>query len=192
MRLGLPAAVLAAAFVLSCQVRGAQVAQSPLLRFFERPSGLLAYVAPDGNIAVIDQKGGRGRALTDDASLSPSGSVVYAAPTWSPDGALVAYARVTLDAESTVLESALFSEGRDGKDRSLLLHSTTLQPFYLYWTPDSRRVGILSGVTGQSAMELGVAGPGADGSCTPTWARPAPTPSASRSWTRPRRPGAVT
>ncbi|HUJ76889.1 MAG TPA: hypothetical protein VL359_18640, partial [bacterium] len=145
------------AVLAACQVRGAQVEQSPLLKFFERPSGLITYVGDDGNVNVIDQKGGRARALTKDASRSGDATVVYLAPTWSPDGKLVAFARFTLDSNNIITDAFLYSEGRDGKNLTRLLSGSHLQPFYLFWAPDSRRVSVLSEVVGQAEMELGVA-----------------------------------
>lgn len=157
------AVVMMGALLASCQVRGAQVAQSPLLRFFERSSGLITYVAGDGNVAVIDQKGGRQKDLTNDASSGSDISVVYASPTWSPDGKLLAFARFTVNSSSQVTDASLFTEGKDGKNQKRLLTGTRLQPFYLYWTPDSRRVSFLSEVTGQTIMEMGIATAGVEG-----------------------------
>jgi TolB protein len=157
------AVVMVGALLASCQVRGAQVAQSPLLRFFERSSGLITYVDGDGNVAVIDQKGGRRKALTNDASGSGEAAVVYAAPTWSPDGKLIAFAQFTVNSSAQVVGAALFTEGRDGKGQKRVFSGTRLQPFYLYWAPDSRRVSFLSEVTGEASMEMGVATAGVEG-----------------------------
>jgi Tol biopolymer transport system component len=157
------AAVALGALLVSCQVRGAQVVQSPLLKFFERSSGLITYVAADGNVGVIDQKGGRTRALTRDAARNTDASVLYASPTWSPDGTLVAFERLTIDSSNTVTDASLFTEGKDGKNETLLFSGTRVQPFYLYWAPDSRRLSLLSSVRGQASLELGIATAGVEG-----------------------------
>jgi TolB protein len=156
-------ALCAAALLFSCSLRGAQVTQSPLLRFFERASGLITYVDQDGNVAIMDQKGGRRRALTRDATSTPGAAVVYLSPTWSPDGRQVAFTRLALGSDGTVTEASLFTESRDGRNQKQLLTGTRLQPFYLYWAPDSRRLSVLSEVTGEQSLEMGVATAGTEG-----------------------------
>jgi dipeptidyl aminopeptidase/acylaminoacyl peptidase len=155
--------VIGAAVVCSCQMRGARTAQSPFLKFLERGSGLICYLAPDGNIRLIDQKGGRGNALTTDAGKNGDGAVFYGSPTWSPDGKLIAFARFSLDSESNIADASLFTVRADGKSLAHLLSGTRLQPFYLFWSPDSRRVSLLSQVRGEGGLEMGVATAGAEG-----------------------------
>ena len=164
LRAAVPGAlVLSAAILFSCDVRGAQAAQSPLVKLFERRVGLILYIAPDGNVHVIDQKGGAALALTNDAGAREGGLVVYASPAWAPDGKLVAFTRMTLDASSALKDAALFSAGRDGKNLTRLLSGTRLTPFYLYWSPDSRNVSLLSSVQGETDLELGLAPAGVEG-----------------------------
>ena len=155
--------VVAAGVLASCQVRGAQTVQSPILRFFERSSGLICFVAADGNVHVVDQKGGREKPLTSDAGQGTGATVVYAAPTWSPDGTLVAFTRYTVAPDSTLADAALYTAAIDGRRTARLFSGTRLHPFYLYWSPDSRRVSLLSQVQGESALELGVATAGKEG-----------------------------
>ena len=156
--------VLCLALLGSCQVRGAQTAQSPLLRFFERDSGLISYIATDGNIAVVDQRGGRAKALTTGAGKHEGTAVYYAAPTWSPDGRRIAFARITLSNENTLLDASLYTTDPTGGQQAQLLSGNRLQPFYLFWSPDSRMVSLLSQVQGERALELGVATAGGPGS----------------------------
>ncbi len=118
-------------------------------------TGLIAFVAPDGNVHVIDQAGVGDRALTGDASATQGISVLYTAVTWSPDGKRLAFSRLTVNAGS-VTESALYTVRPDGGDRVLLFTSRQLTPFYLYWSPDSRLVSLLSQVIGTDDLELGV------------------------------------
>ena len=157
------AAVLGAAVLCSCQMRGAQMAQSPLLRFFERPVGLIVYIASDGNVRLVDQKGGSSRALTSDAGPSGDAQVAYAAPAWSPDGRQLAFTRMALDGSRTLVDASLYTAGRDGKGVTRILSGTRLRPFYLYWSPDSRMVSMLSSVDGEASLELGVAPAGSGG-----------------------------
>lgn len=154
---------LAAAILCSCQVRGAQAAQSPLLRFFERPSGLLLYLASDGNVHVINQKGGTRKALTLDAGAKGDQQVIYTSPAWSPDGSQVAFTRMTLGGSSEVVDASLFTAHRDGRNLTRVLSGSRLRPFYLYWSPDSRNVSLLSSVAGESFLEMGIAPAGQEG-----------------------------
>jgi TolB protein len=154
-------ALAAAALLASCQ--GMPGAQNQLPRIFELPSGLIAYIAEDGNVSVIDQTGGGKRALTSDATRHLDMSTVYLAPTWSPDGKQVAFARYSVNAAGSVTEAALFADSRDGSKQRRLLNGSRLQPFYLYWAPDSRRLSLLSQVKGDSSLEMGIATPGAEG-----------------------------
>ncbi len=154
---------LAAAILCSCQVRGVQAAQFPLLKFFERPSGLLLYLASDGNVHVIDQKGGTRRALTSDAGAKEDRQVIYASPAWSPDGKLVAFTRMTVKGTSQVTDASLFTAGRDGSNLTRVVSGSRLRPFYLYWSPDSRKVSMLSSVSGEDFLEMGVATAGEEG-----------------------------
>ena len=158
---------LAAAILCSCQVRGAQATQSPLLKFFERPSGLLLYIASDGNVHVIDQKGGTRRALTLDAGARGDRQVIYGSPAWSPDGTQVAFSRVTLGGSAEAVDSSLFTARRDGKNLTRVLSGSRLRPFYLYWSPDSRKVSLLSSVAGETFMEMGIATAGQEGAYRP-------------------------
>ena len=142
----------------SCQVRGAQTGQSPILKFLQRASGLIAYIAPDGNVNIIDQKGGRKRALTADAGANGSGEgVLYAFPTWSPDRSLLAYVRLTGSGQGSPVECSLVVAAPDGSTQTRLFTGTRLQPFYLFWAPDSRKISVLSSVQGEQQLELGVA-----------------------------------
>ena len=154
---------LAAAILCSCQVRGAQAAQSPLLKLFERPAGLLLYLASDGNVHVIDQKGGTRRALTSDAGAKGDRHVIYTSPAWSPDGKLVAFSRLTVNGGSEITDASLFTAGRDGRNLTKVLSGSRLRPFYLYWSPDSRKVSLLSSVAGESFLEMGLATAGEEG-----------------------------
>jgi Tol biopolymer transport system component len=152
-----------AGMLAACQVRGAQVAQSPILRFFERSSGLICFVAADGNVRLIDQKGGRERPLTADAGQDTGSTIVYAAPTWSPDGRLLAFARYAVAADRTLSDASLLTAGVDGSGAARVVSGKRLHPFYLSWSPDSRKVSLLSQVEGENALELGVATAGKEG-----------------------------
>jgi Tol biopolymer transport system component len=154
--------VLALACVLaSCHVRGSQRSEIPFLKLLERKSGLISFVAPDGNVHIIDQTGARNRALTDDAGPSAGTSVLYTAVTLSPDGRQVAFTRFTLASDMVTDASLYIAPARDGGSVRVFT-SAWLVPFYLSWSPDSRRISLLSQVKGESDLELGVSLAGKD------------------------------
>ena len=164
LRAAVPAVLaLGAAITVSCDIRGAQSPQSPLLKFFERRAGLILYIGPDGNVRVIDQKGGTSLALTNDAGVQGGAKVVYTSPAWAPDGKLVAFARTALDGSSAITDASLFTARRDGRNLTRVLSGSRLRPFYLYWSPDSRQVSLLSSVQGETLLELGIAPAGVEG-----------------------------
>ena len=168
IRAAVPAALALGAVVLtSCSPHGAQMPQSPLLKFFERPAGFIVYIAPDGNVHVVNQKGGGSRALTSDAGPKADGQVAYDAPTWAPDGRQVAFTRMTVNSANQVTDASLFSAARDGTHLTRLLSGSHLRPFYLYWSPDSRLVSLLSSVDPEGGLELGVATAGKEGAYRP-------------------------
>jgi hypothetical protein len=154
---------LVAVLAGSCGLRD-RMSQAPFLAFLAHKSGLICFVGPDGNVSVIDQAGGAAGLLTTDAGSRAGAAVAYAAPTWSPDGKLVAFIRFSTDRSRPAGTVALVSTQADGSGGTTLFSSETLRPFYLCWSPDSRKLSVLSQVVGESTLELGVVAAGAGGS----------------------------
>ncbi len=94
----------------------------------------------DGNLALVDAKGGQ-RALTNDADGKTR---TYDFPVPSPDGRSVAY--VQAEREDSGVRSSLIMHELRGKPPTLF-SSTTVAPFYLYWSPDSSQLAFLGGST---------------------------------------------
>ena len=143
---------LACGLLASCRVNLAEV---PLLRLLERRSGLISFTAPDGNVHVIDQAGTGNKAITGDAGSQAETSVMYTAVTWAPDGNHLAFSRFVIHS-GDVSEASLYSAGASGRAPVRLFSSRRIVPFYLSWSPDSRRISLLSQVKGESDLELGV------------------------------------
>ena len=144
----------------SCRVRAGQTSESPFLRFFEKRSGLISFVAPDGNVHVIDQAGRGNRALTHDAGSQEGTQVSYSALTWSPDGTEVAFTRLEA-ASGDITGASLYAAHARGSGILRLFSSDRIQPFYLCWSPDSKRISLLSQVKGVAELELGMCPAGA-------------------------------
>ena len=160
----LPLLLPAAALLVSCSVRGAQMTQSSLLERFERRSGLIAFIALDGNVATIDQTGGRLTQLTDDAGSRDGTRRWYASPTWSARGRRLAFARFDQFRDGSV-SGAVFTTDTASRNPQVVWEDGGLAPVYLYWSPDGRWISVLSqptraqstgGADAQESMELGL------------------------------------
>jgi TolB protein len=151
-RMGVKALLLAGLVLLvSCQIHGAQ-------------SGLICYVASDGNISVINPRGDGSTHITADAGPRGENSVYYIAPTWSPDAKRIAFAQITMSNSGTLADASLVAADAAGGRKEQLFSGTRVQPFYLFWSPDSRAISLLSQVKGEDALELGIAMTGGKGS----------------------------
>ena len=154
---------LAAALLVSCSVRGAQMSQNSLLERFERKSGLIAFIALDGNIATADQTGGRLTQLTDDAGSREGVRRWYSSPTWSARGRRLAFVRFDQQTDGS-LDAAILTSDSGSRNPQVVWESGTLAPVYLYWSPDSRWISVLSqrtseDGTSEDGMELGLVDP---------------------------------
>jgi len=99
--------------------------------------GRLVVIDAAGNIVVIDPDGSNPVVITDDAGET----AIYNQPTWSSDGVSLAWGQATPDGFAIGIRSV-------DADTSTALAVAHL-PFYLYWSPDSRTVGVLhSGAAG--------------------------------------------
>lgn len=109
------------------------------------PAPELLLQQEDGNLILVTQPG-QSRALTTDADGSRR---IFAFPVPSPDGRTIAYVD-TLHGTDGVTTSLVTLTVR-GTHR-VLFESDESQPFYLYWSPDSRHIAFLTG--GQQGMFL--------------------------------------
>lgn len=149
---------LAAILLASCSVRGAQMSQNSLLERFERKSGLIAFIGLDGNIATADQTGGRLTLLTDDAGSREGVRRWYSSPTWSARGRRLAFVRFDQQTDGS-LQAAILTSDSGSRSPQVVWESASLAPVYLYWSPDSRWLSVLSQRTAEEGMELGLVDP---------------------------------
>lgn len=96
--------------------------------------GLLVILDRDGNVATVDPNGG------DPARVAEADEAVYIQPVWSPDGTRIVWGQVTADGPATVLA--------EPDDQGLTVIPMINPPFYFYWAPDSRAVGVLHNSSG--------------------------------------------
>lgn len=132
-----------ALLVSACLPEGVRVPQNQLAGLLERKSGLIAYLATDGNIYTIDQGGQRQTQITKDAFVHTTDFMFYGLPTWSPDSQSIAFVSYTGVRGQTPSSMSLFTAHKDGTALTEALKSTDPLVFY-YWAPDSRRVGFIS------------------------------------------------
>jgi Tol biopolymer transport system component len=149
---------LAATLLVSCSVRGAQMSQSSLLERFERKSGLIAFIGLDGNIETADQTGGGITQLTADAGSREGVRRWYTSPTWSARGRRLAFVRFDQLADGSI-RGAILTTDRASRNPQVVWESGELAPVYLYWSPDSRWISVLSQRSAEGGMELGLVDP---------------------------------
>jgi TolB protein len=114
---------------------------------------LIAVVDDQGALTTMDRHG-------DSVVKYAVPAVVFGFPAWSPDGSRIAV--VGSSAADTSIY--VFTVPRDGRgpaaDPVVIYRSPDRAPFYLYWTPDGRKVTFLA--TEQAGLSLRIAP--ADGS----------------------------
>lgn len=120
----------------------------------------LALIGADGNLYLSDRNGGGKVALTNDAQLNQSAPVqrAYVFPNWSPDSSQLAYVGISSEGNG---KAALYTARTADPKQVEIFSSGDALPFYLYWSPDSKRVAFLEQAR-NSDMTLNIAN--ADGS----------------------------
>ena len=143
--------ILIALLIAACGPQG-QIPQSPALKFFERKSGLIAYIGLDGNVYVTDQSASSTTQLTDDVTQETMQSMAYQQPTWSQAGNQLAFIRLEQNGSSLKSE-ILVANTEDDSVRSVYA-SDTEYPFYLYWSPDGSHITALTSTASQRTLAL--------------------------------------
>ncbi len=98
-------------------------------------TGRLAIVDSDGHLTTTDQAGGSVHALGEPG-------VAYAYPAWSPDGSHIAALGQADGARIDVF--AVAPDGAATGSPATVYASADHPPFYLYWSPDGRRLTFLT------------------------------------------------
>jgi TolB protein len=174
------ALTLVAAIIVFGALGGARLAGIPS----ETPSPTphpARLVAVDANGALATMDGGGGSVVS-----YPAPGVQFGFPAWSPDGTHIS--ATGLSGGSGVIEvfavappgatgaagsapvtatDSGAATGAAGDEPGVIYRSSDAQPFYLYWTPDSRQVGFLT----QEANGISLRIAPADGSAAATTIR---------------------
>ena len=145
--------LLIAALLAACAPQGIQVPQSPVLKFLEPKSGLVAYIGSDGNVYLTDQAAASTTQLTKDVTPETQSAIVYQLPTWSQDGELLAFIRLEQTSSNTLTADVYVADINDETARSVF-SSETEYPFYLYWSPDGQTVAALTTTASQQNIAL--------------------------------------
>jgi TolB protein len=99
-------------------------------------SGLIAAIDEAGALSTVD-------ARTGTRVSYPAPGIVFLFPAWSPDGSRIA----AVGQRANDVGIYVFSVKRGAKvgaEPAVVYRSPDRQPFYLYWTPDGRRVSFLT------------------------------------------------
>ena len=105
--------------------------------------GRLAILDRSGDIVVMDPDGSNRQAITD----SDGGPSIFMQPIWSPDASTLAWGQAT---------GTGFGVGisKPGADEITTLTTPNL-PFFTYWSPDNRHLGVLH--NGTSGVQFQIA-----------------------------------
>lgn len=105
----------------------------------EAPSdaGRLVVLDGSGDIVVMEADGSGSEAVTDDAGEA----AVYTQPIWSPDASTLAWGQATEEGFAVGIH-------QPGEGEPATVPTSNL-PFFMYWSPDGRNLGVLhNGRTG--------------------------------------------
>jgi len=139
-----------------CGLHSLHMQQSPLLKYFVPKSGHIAFVGIDGNIHISDQSGNVVD-VTTDGQVGSTAKVSYGAPTWSFDGKQIVYPRFQVDSKNKTQMTAVYTANLSGKDPHEVFSSAALAPFYFYWSPNDKEIGMLSQVLATpGSIEMGI------------------------------------
>jgi TolB protein len=100
----------------------------------------IAVVGADGALATVDDHGG-------SVVSHPVNGVTFQFPAWSPDGSRVAAIGNATGSGGVYVFQARGTGGADPAaptEPTVIYRSPDKQPFYLYWSPDSRQVTFLT------------------------------------------------
>jgi len=100
---------------------------------------MVALVDRDGALATVDASGAK-------RILAAEPGTTFGFPAWSPDGSRLA----AVEDRATDTSIAIFAARPEGSAASpsaapvVVYRSGAIPPFYLYWTPDGRRISFLA------------------------------------------------
>lgn len=100
-------------------------------------NGLIAVVDANGSLTTMDDRGG------SIVSYAVAG-VAFGFPTWSPDGSRIAAVGSTATDASIYVFRVPRGTTAGTAGPVVIYRSPNRPPFYLYWTPDGRKVAFLA------------------------------------------------
>jgi TolB protein len=122
-------------------------------------NGAIAYIGAEGDIYLVQEIGAPPNNLTADANISPESDedlIFYREPTWSPNGSELAFVRRLIPPQGEP-DARLEVYDLNSQSMTTVLSSEQYVPFYLYWSPDGKKISFLT--TGDGvALNLWVTG----------------------------------
>jgi TolB protein len=113
-------------------------------------TGTIAVLGQDGSLKLVD---GRGQ----ETILADGSGGTFGLPTWSPDGSHLAITRAKGTDDTIVVFDADHFADQPAAEPRVILRSSTIDPFYLFWTPDGSDVSYLANEGGDLSMRLATA-----------------------------------
>ncbi len=108
-------------------------------------SGSIAVRGADGSLSIVGADG-------QSTLLADASGGTFGFPTWSPDGTHIATVRAR---ETAGADLVVFDTAAGATEPVVILSNEAIEPFYLYWTPDSQAVSFLA--TEADALSLRLA-----------------------------------
>jgi TolB protein len=124
-------------------------------------TGSIGLLSQDGSLSVVDASG-----RTVYGSDPANGNFGF--PTWSPDGSRLAAPR-TKGADKSIVVFGARDLANGLAEPTVIFESATIDPFYLFWTPDGQAVSFLASDAGDLSLRIATA----DGRASPSGGGPA-------------------
>jgi len=121
------------------------------------PTGQIVYLTGDGNVALTDATGSNNFAVTTDAFIDEANQTlrVYQFPTFSNDGASLAFVRIEANgATSDFTQTLHVAEAKDKPTLANIYETNVSNIPYLDWSPDSSKLAFLTIAQANGAIRL--------------------------------------
>jgi WD40 repeat protein len=110
-------------------------------------TGRVALLSQDGSLSMVEAGG-------QMVAVSKPADGTFGFPTWSPDGSRIAAARSRGSDKSIVVFDADALAAGGSVEPVAIFESTTIDPFYLFWTPDGKAVSFLGSEAGELSLRI--------------------------------------
>ena len=110
-------------------------------------TGAVVLLTNDGSLSMVDAAG---RSFI----VASAGDGNFGFPTWSPDGSQIAAPRTLGTNKSVVVFDAKAVVAGRSVEPVVIFQSATIDPFYLFWTPDGKAVSFLASESSELSLRI--------------------------------------